>query len=49
MREHPSNLSAKQPIGNAIAALPKFYSRKRKKSIDDHNNTTPAAKYIFTF
>ena len=49
MREHPSNLTAKQPTGNAIDALPKVYSRKRKKSIDEHNSTTPAAKYTFTF
>ena len=51
MREHPSNLTAKQPICNPIDALPmpKVYSRKRKKSIDEHNSTTPAAKYTFTF
>jgi len=49
MSEHPIDLSAKQPIGNAIDALPKVYSRKRKKSIDEHSSTTPTAKYTFTF
>ena len=49
MSEHPIDLSAKQPIGNPNDALPKVYSRKRKKSIDEHNSTTPAAKYTFTF
>ena len=49
MCEHPSDLTAKQPIGNAIDALPKVYAKKRKKNIDKHNSTTPAAKYTFTF
>ena len=49
MCEHPSNLTGKQPIGNAIDALPKVYSRKRKKNIDEHSSTTPTAKYTFTF
>ena len=45
MCEHPSDLAAKQPIDNAIVTLPKVYVRKRKKSIDEHNSTTPVAKY----
>ena len=49
MREHPSNRTAKQPTGNATDALPKVYSRKRKKSIDEHSSTTPTAKYTLTF
>ena len=49
MCEHPSDLNAKQQIGNPNDALPKVYSRKRKKSIDEHNSTTFAAKYTFTF